>query len=221
MSRQTSPPARWPRPNATLTRTLLLTVLLVACGRASAQTDATDNSASTEGISVFAGGCFWCTESDFDKVPGVLSTTSGYIGGTVANPTYEQVSSGTTGHLEAVQVRFDPSKTNYTKLLEAYWPSIDPLTPNQQFCDQGSQYRSAIFYNSPQQQQLAEASKAALVASGRFSQPIVTEILPATTFYPAEEYHQDYYSKNPLRYSYYRSRCGRDDRLAELWGKKD
>ncbi|RJG13990.1 peptide-methionine (S)-S-oxide reductase [Pseudomonas cavernicola] len=223
MNRQTSQPARWLRRNAALTRTLLLATLLAASGQASAQTAATDNSAtaaSAEGVAVFAGGCFWCTESDFDKVPGVLSTTSGYIGGTLADPTYEQVSSGTTGHLEAVQVRFDPGKTSYAKLLEAYWPSIDPITPNQQFCDHGSQYRSAIFYNSPQQQQLVEASKAALVASGRFSQPIVTEILPATTFYPAEEYHQDYYIKNPIRYNFYRSRCGRDDRLAELWDKK-
>ncbi|WP_137818309.1 peptide-methionine (S)-S-oxide reductase MsrA [Pseudomonas sp. 2FG] len=220
MNRQTSQPARWLRRNTALTHTLLLATLLATCGQVSAQA-ATGNSASTEDVAVLAGGCFWCTEADFDKVPGVLSTTSGYIGGTLANPTYEQVSSGTSGHLEAVQIRFDPGKTSYAKLLEAYWPSIDPLTPNQQFCDQGSQYRSAIFYNGPQQQQLAEASKTALMASGRFSQPIVTEILPATTFYPAEDYHQDYYSKNPIRYSFYRSRCGRDERLAELWGKKD
>jgi peptide-methionine (S)-S-oxide reductase len=171
-------------------------------------------------VAVFAGGCFWCTESDFDKVPGVISTTSGYIGGSVANPTYQQVSAGTTGHTEAVQVRYDPSKTSYAKLLEAFWPTIDPLTANAQFCDHGSQYRSAIFYGTADQQTQAEASKAALQNSGRFNQPIVTEILPASTFYPAEDYHQDYYQKNPLRYAYYRRGCGRDARLEQLWGKK-
>lgn len=169
-------------------------------------------------IATFAGGCFWCTEADFDKVPGVISTTSGYIGGKTVNPTYKQVSGGKTGHIEAVQVRFDPAKTNFAKLLAAFWPTIDPLTPNAQFCDDGSQYRSAIFYHDADQQRQAEASKAELAASGRFTQPIVTEILPATTFYPAEEYHQDYYIKNPIRYSYYRTNCGRDARLAEVWG---
>ena len=169
---------------------------------------------------IFAGGCFWCLESDFDKVPGVLSTTSGYTGGSLANPSYEQVSAGGTGHIEVVLVRFDPAQTSYAKLLETFWPNIDPLTATGQFCDIGSQYRSAIFYRSPEQQRLAEASKAALQASARFAKPIVTEILPAGTFYPAEEYHQDYYRKNPLRYFYYRTRCGRDARLEELWGKK-
>jgi peptide-methionine (S)-S-oxide reductase len=173
---------------------------------------------STVGIATFAGGCFWCTEADFDKVPGVISTTSGYIGGTKANPTYRQVSSGKTGHIEAVQVRFDPEKTSFAKLLAAFWPTIDPLTPNRQFCDSGPQYRSAIFYHDSDQRMQAEASKAELTASGRFTQPIATEILPATEFYPAEEYHQDYYIKNPIRYSYYRSNCGRDARLAEIWG---
>ncbi|SEO46700.1 peptide-methionine (S)-S-oxide reductase MsrA [Nitrosovibrio sp. Nv6] len=173
---------------------------------------------SDTGIATFAGGCFWCTEADFDKVPGVISTTSGYIGGKVVNPTYKQVSSGKTGHIEAVQVRFDPEKTSFAKLLDAFWPTIDPLTPNRQFCDGGSQYRSAIFYHNDDQRWQAEASKAELEASGRFAQPIVTEILPATEFYPAEEYHQDYYIKNPIRYSYYRSNCGRDARLAEVWG---
>lgn len=173
---------------------------------------------SVTDIAIFAGGCFWCTEADFDEVPGVISTTSGYIGGKVANPTYKQVSSGKTGHIEAVQVRFDPEKTNFAKLLAAFWPTIDPLTPNGQFCDEGSQYRSAIFYYDAGQKRQAEASKAELEASGRFTQPIVTEILPATKFYPAEEYHQDYYIKNPLRYSYYRSSCGRDARLVQVWG---
>jgi peptide-methionine (S)-S-oxide reductase len=168
-------------------------------------------------IAIFAGGCFWCTESDFDKLPGVVSTTSGYIGGTVANPTYDQVVAGKTGHVEAVQIYFDKTKTNFSNLLAAYWLTIDPLTTNQQFCDIGSQYRSVIFYHDFDQKELAEASKKSLEASGRFNQPIVTEILPVTDFYRAEEYHQDYYIKNPLRYAYYRNNCGRDKRLEELW----
>ena len=171
-------------------------------------------------VAVFAGGCFWCTESDFDKVPGVLSTTSGYIGGHVENPTYEDVSYGKSGHIEAVQVRYDSSKISYAQLLEVFWPTIDPITANAQFCDKGPQYRSAIFYGNPQEQALAEASKAALERSGKLPGPVLTEILAATTFYPAEEYHQDYHSKNPIRYAYYRNGCGRDARLEQLWGKK-
>lgn len=196
--------------------------ILVACERIDAQNTTTSDNQSTKstmGIATFAGGCFWCTEADFDKLPGVISTTSGYIAGTVTNPTYKQVSSGTTGHIEAVQVRFDPAKTNFARLLAAYWPTIDPLTLNRQFCDGGPQYRSAIFYHNSDQKKKIEASKAELVASRRFSQPIVTEILPATTFYPAEEYHQNYYIKNPIRYAFYRSGCGRDGRLEEVWGK--
>lgn len=205
---------------------LLLAGLLSASGSTSAETTPAatpmPNDASTpdSGVAVFAGGCFWCTESDFDKVPGVLSTTSGYIGGHVKNPSYQQVSAGNSGHIEAVQVRFDPNQTSYTKLLEAYWPTIDPLTPNAQFCDHGSQYRSAIFYATPEEKALAETSKTALQTSERFSQPIVTDVLPATIFYPAEDYHQDYYQRNPLRYTYYRNGCGRDKRLEQLWGKK-
>ena len=175
---------------------------------------------SNIGIATFAGGCFWCTEADFDKVPGVLSTISGYIGGSKVDANYERVSSGKTGHVEAVEVRFDPTKTNYAKLLAAYWPTIDPLASRRQFCDRGLQYRSAIFYDDLDQKKLAEASKDELAASGRFNKPIMTEIWPATTFYPAEEYHQDYYIKNPIRYAYYRSSCGRDGRLEEVWGKK-
>ena len=206
---------------------LLLAGVLSACGPTSAETiqaaaaSANASHAQPAAVAVFAGGCFWCTESDFDKLPGVLSTTSGYIGGHVVNPSYQQVSAGNSGHIEAVQVRYDPSQTSYAQLLEAYWPTIDPLTANAQFCDHGPQYRSAIFYGTPEEKALAEASKAALQASGRFSQPIVTEILPATTFYPAEAYHQDYYQKNPLRYAYYRHGCGRDKRLEQLWGKHD
>ena len=216
---------RWKQVSAALL-TALSILVLAACDQSNARNRSTsvttpDNGAtasSSAGIATFAGGCFWCTEADFDKVPGVLSTTSGYIGGTVVNPTYKQVSSGKTGHVEAVQVRFDPAKTTYAKLLAAFWPMIDPLTPNGQFCDHGLQYRSAIFYHDVEQKREAEASKAELEASGRFNQPIVTEVLPATEFYPAEEYHQDYYLKNPIRYKYYRSSCGRDARLAEVWG---
>ncbi|MCQ4346646.1 peptide-methionine (S)-S-oxide reductase MsrA [Pseudomonas stutzeri] len=177
-------------------------------------------SGAEEAAAIFAGGCFWCLEADFDKVPGVLSTTSGYIGGHLADPSYEQVSAGGTGHVEAVLVRYDPARTSYARLLEAFWPNIDPLTATGQFCDIGAQYRSAIFYADAEQRRQAEASKAALQASGRFDRPVLTEVLPATSFYPAEEYHQDYARKNPLRYRFYRSRCGRDARLAELWGER-
>lgn len=165
----------------------------------------------------FAGGCFWCMEPPFDKLPGVVSTTSGYMGGTVSNPTYDQVSAGGTGHAEVVQVVFEPARVEYSRLLEVFWRNIDPLTPNRQFCDAGSQYRSAIFHHDEQQGTAARMSKQALEKSGRFKQPIVTEIVGASTFYAAEEYHQDYYTKNPIRYKFYRGRCGRDARLDELW----
>jgi peptide-methionine (S)-S-oxide reductase len=168
----------------------------------------------------FAGGCFWCMEPPFDAVEGVVSTTSGYTGGHTKNPTYEEVSSGATGHAEAVQVLYDPKRVSYDKLLDVFWHNIDPLTPNAQFCDHGRQYRTAIFYSNNEQKRLAEASKKALEASGRFQQPIVTEIVPLEEFYPAEEYHQDYYKKNPIRYKYYRYACGRDARLQELWGPR-
>ena len=209
-----------------LVRWLSCTMLLVvfaACDQIDAQnvapiseTSSTDNL----GIATFAGGCFWCTESDFDKFPGVISTTSGYIGGTVKDPTYEQVVAGKTGQVEAVRVRFDMDKTDFAKLLSAFWLTIDPLTLNRQFCDIGEQYRGVIFYHDAEQQALAEASMAALQASNRFKELIVTEILPATTFYTAEGYHQDYYLKNPLRYSYYRKNCGRDTRLKQLWSQE-
>jgi len=169
----------------------------------------------------FAGGCFWCMEPPFDKLDGVISTTSGYTGGQAKNPSYEEVSSGVTGHAESVEVVFDPRKISYGKLLDVFWRNIDPLTPNAQFCDHGSQYRTAIFYHGEEQKQLAEASKKALEESGRFSQPIATEIVPAEEFYKAEEYHQDYYQKNPLRYKYYRYACGRDQVLERLWGKNE
>ncbi|CAG9933902.1 peptide-methionine (S)-S-oxide reductase MsrA [Candidatus Nitrotoga arctica] len=203
---------------------LLIFAVLSICGQARAQNTSVVSNERTEpviSVATFAGGCFWCTEADFDKIPGVISTTSGYIGGTVINPTYELVSAGKTGHVEAVQVRFDPAKTNFAKLLDAYWPTIDPLTPNRQFCDSGTQYRSVIFYHNADQRQQAETSRAALVSSARFTQPIVTELLPATEFYPAEEYHQDFHTKNPIRYKYYRYTCGRDARLKQIWGSKN
>jgi peptide-methionine (S)-S-oxide reductase len=168
----------------------------------------------------FAGGCFWCMEPPFDATPGVISTTSGYIGGRTANPTYEQVSSGTTGHAEAVEVVFDPAKVTYEKLLEVFWVNIDPTVKDRQFCDSGSQYRTGIFYHSEAQRKAAEASRAALEKSKPFKAAIVTPIEMAGTFYRAEEYHQDYYVKNPVRYKFYRNGCGRDARLKELWGDK-
>ena len=164
----------------------------------------------------FAGGCFWCMEPPYDELEGVVSTISGYTGGTKKNPTYEQVSAGTTGHTEAVEITYDPKKISYEKLLDVFWRNIDPLTANAQFCDSGSQYRSAVFYHDQTQKTLAEASKKRL--QSRFKQPIVTEIVRASEFYPAEDYHQDYYKKNPIRYKLYRYGCGRDKRLQELWG---
>src|SRR6185503_12726163 len=161
----------------------------------------------------FAGGCFWCMEPPFDALDGVVSTTSGYTGGQKVNPTYEDVSAGGTGHAESVQVVYDPRKVSYEKLLDVFWHNVDPTTRDRQFCDTGRQYRTAIFVHDEEQKRLAEESKRALEASNRLNQPIVTEIVPATTFYPAEEYHQDYYKKNPIRYKFYRYNCGRDRRL--------
>jgi peptide-methionine (S)-S-oxide reductase len=168
---------------------------------------------------IFAGGCFWCVEADFDKVPGVLSTTSGYIGGKVANPSYQQVSSNSTGHAEAVEIAFDPAKVSYEQLLEHFWRTIDPTTKDRQFCDSGSPYRTAIFAVDAAQLKAAQASLAALEKSKPFADPVVTQIALAGPFYAAEDYHQDYYKKNPVRYQYYRSNCGRDARLKQLWGK--
>jgi len=167
----------------------------------------------------FAGGCFWCMEHPFDALPGVVSVTSGYTGGQKKNPTYKEVSAGGTGHAESVQIVYDPSKITYEKLLEVFWVNIDPTTKDRQFCDSGNQYRSAIFYHTEEQHRAALRSKEALEKSKPFKGPVVTEIVPASVFYPAEEYHQHYYKKNPIRYRYYRSGCGRDQRLKELWGK--
>ena len=178
-------------------------------------------SAQPKGLetAIFAGGCFWCVESDFDKVPGVVSTTSGYTGGHKANPTYHEVSAGGTGHAESVEIKFDPKVVSYRKLLEVYWHSIDPTVKDRQFCDVGSQYRSAIFTHGDEQKRLAEESKAEIERTKPFKAPIVTEIVEAGRFWPAEEYHQDYYKKNSLRYHFYREGCGRDARLKALWGK--
>lgn len=201
---------------------LLLAFTLLAFGLAYAQKKVPDMMASSDRyqVAVFAGGCFWCTESDFDKVAGVVKTVSGFMGGHVKNPSYKQVSAGGTGHAEIVQVTFDPQKVSYEQLLKVYWHNIDPTVRNQQFCDKGHQYRSVIFYANEQQHRFAEQSRQELESTKPFSAPIVTEIIPATPFYAAEEYHQDYYKKNPLRYKFYRYSCGRDQRLQELWGDK-
>lgn len=174
--------------------------------------------AANSDTAIFAGGCFWCMEAPFDQLSGVRSVTPGYVGGTKKNPTYKEVSAGGTGHAEAVQIVYDPSKISYDKLLDVYWHNIDPTVTDRQFCDVGNQYRSAIFFSSEEQRRVALQSRSALEKSKPFKGKLVTEITPAGPFYPAEEYHQQYYKKNPLRYKYYRSSCGRDRRLKELWG---
>jgi peptide-methionine (S)-S-oxide reductase len=166
---------------------------------------------------VFAGGCFWCMEEAFDKVPGVLATTSGYTGGTTKNPTYEQVTSDTTGHFEAVEVQYDPAKVTYEQLLDAFWRNVDPFDSAGQFCDKGSSYKSAIFTGGEAEQRAAEATRAGVAQ--RLSMPVATEVLPEKTFYPAEDYHQDYYTKNPAQYKFYKFGCGRAQRLEEIWGE--
>jgi peptide-methionine (S)-S-oxide reductase len=175
--------------------------------------------AAENATAIFAGGCFWCMEKPFESLPGVQSVVSGYIGGHKKDPTYDEVSSGETGHAEAVRIVFDPAATSYEKLLDVFWHNIDPLTANAQFCDHGSQYRSGVFYLDEAQNKAALASKKAIEDSKRFDKPIVTEIVAATTFYPAEDYHQDFYKKNRVRYESYRLGCGRDRRLRQLWGE--
>ena len=171
-------------------------------------------------VATFAGGCFWCMEEAFDKVPGVAATVSGYMGGRTANPTYEQVTTGNTGHAEVVQVVYDPRKVTYEKLLESFWVNVDPTVKDRQFCDSGSQYRAAIFFHDDAQRRAAEASKARVESTKPFREPVVTGLEMAGTFYPAEEYHQDYYKKNPVRYNLYKNGCGRQARLKQLWGDK-
>lgn len=196
-------------------RRLLFSLIaaLVFAGAASAQNVPL---APDRAVATFAGGCFWCVESDFDHVPGVLSTTSGYTGGTVANPTYEQVSAGRTGHAESVEVAYDPRKISYAQLLDYFWHHIDPTVKDQQFCDHGSQYRTAIFVHSDEERKLAEESKKKVEAE--LKKPIYTEIDQAGPFYKAEDYHQDFYVKNPTKYKFYRWNCGRDQRIEQIWG---
>jgi peptide-methionine (S)-S-oxide reductase len=188
----------------------------LAAGQSGSGARGTTTSAAPSEKATFAAGCFWCVEADFDKVKGVLSTTSGYIGGTLKNPTYEQVSAGGTGHAEAVEIVFDPARVTYEQLLDHFWKNVDPLTANRQFCDVGDQYRPAIFVHDDAQRQAAEASKARV--QQRFKEPVVVQIVSAGSFYRAESYHQDYYKKNPVQYRYYRWGCGRDGRLKKLWG---
>ena len=197
-------------------RAMAIGLLLVATVGVSADDPATATPEAGTAVAIFAGGCFWCMEHPFDELVGVIATTSGYTGGNTPNPTYEQVSAGGTAHAESVRVTYDPSKVSYEKLLDVYWRNIDPLAVDRQFCDEGSQYRSAIFYTTREQQTLAEASKQKV--QEEFDKPIATQIVEAGRFYPAEEYHQDYYRKNPLRYKFYRLKCGRDQRLQQLWG---
>jgi peptide-methionine (S)-S-oxide reductase len=205
--------------NAALIFAAALLLGLTAISRAQAPKAAAKPGANAGyAKATFAGGCFWCMEPPYDKLDGVISTTSGYTGGQKKNPTYEEVSSGRTGHAEAVEVVYDPKKINYEKLLDVFWHNIDPTVKDQQFCDVGSQYRTGIFYHDEEQKRLAEASKAAIEKSKPFKGAIVTEITRAMEFYPAEDYHQDYYLKNPVRYKFYRSGCGRDNRLKQLWG---
>jgi peptide-methionine (S)-S-oxide reductase len=193
-------------------RTLGFALLALLLGDAATATDETPLAKAT-----FAGGCFWCMEPPFDEIDGVVSTTSGYTGGTKPDPTYQEVSLGGTGHLEAMQIVYDPRKVSYERLLEVYWMNVDPFDPGGQFCDRGEQYTTAIFYHDQPQRQAAERSRQAI--AGRFSHPIATAVRPAAAFYPAEEYHQDYYRKNPVRYKFYRYTCGRDKQLEKVWGR--
>jgi peptide-methionine (S)-S-oxide reductase len=201
---------------------LTISALLLLFSGVSLAANAADQPPSPQATekATFAGGCFWCMVPPFEKLTGVISVTSGYTGGKTKNPRYEEVSAGGTGHAESVEITYDPKKVSYGQLLQVFWHNIDPIAVNRQFCDSGNQYRSAIFYHNESQKNLALTSKETLVKSKRFSDPIATEITPASTFYPAEEYHQGYYRKNPIRYKYYRYSCGRDKRLKELWGSE-
>jgi len=201
------------------TVTLLFAAFTIVAGGSSGWREGHAADSGSTGKAYFAGGCFWCMEEAFEKVDGVIETVSGYMGGTVKNPTYEEVSAGQTGHAESVEVRYDPSRVTYTQLLEAFWRNVDPVTPNAQFCDHGNQYRAAIFYQNEDEKRIAEESKRAIEQSKRFSTPIVTQVTAASEFFPAEEYHQDFYKKNPIRYKYYKFTCGRAQRLESLWGK--
>ena len=198
---------------------LLLLSLFITPVIASNQESTTSPVQKSE-TAIFAGGCFWCMEPPFDKLEGVISTTSGYTSGHKKNPTYKEVSAGSTGHTEAIQIKYDPEKITYSELLDVFWKNIDPVAVDRQFCDAGSQYRSGIYYLNEKQQAEAKRSLQQLNKNKPFAGEIATEVLPASTFYPAEDYHQDYYQKNPLRYKYYRFACGRDQRLEQVWGSK-
>ena len=191
---------------------MILIILLVAATGSAGH-------AAEQAKAVFAGGCFWCMEEVFEKVEGVVSVTSGYMGGQKTNPTYEEVSAGGTGHAESVEVVYDPARVSYQKLLDSFWKNVDPLTPNVQFCDHGSQYRAVVFYGNEEEKRQAEASKQSIEQAKRFTEPIVTQIVTASKFYPAEDYHQDFYKKNPTKYKFYKYTCGRAQRLEQLWGK--
>jgi peptide-methionine (S)-S-oxide reductase len=197
----------------------VLSIAILFIGTLSVQAISQAAANATQGKAYFAGGCFWCMEEVFENIEGVLSVTSGYMGGTVARPSYEEVSAGRTGHAESVEVVYDPAKVSYQKLLDAFWLNVDPITPNAQFCDHGSQYRSAIFFQTDEEKRTSETSKRAVEQSSRFNDQIVTQIVMASQFYPAEEYHQDFYKKNPIRYKFYKYNCGRAQRLETLWGK--
>jgi len=196
-----------------LLKLMLIGILGFGMGTTVAATDETNLNKAT-----FAGGCFWCMVAAFDNLPGVVEVIAGYTGGHTQNPSYEEVSAGGTGHAEAIQVFYDPTKTGYSQLLEAFWHNVDPTAADRQFCDVGPEYRAEIFYHDEEQHRLAEQSKAELAQSKPFKEPIVTKITAASAFYPAEEYHQHYYRKNPVRYQYYHYTCGRAQRLKELWG---
>jgi peptide-methionine (S)-S-oxide reductase len=196
---------------------LFLLVAVIMAGVSSKAAEAADTGAKLA-KATFAGGCFWCMQPAYDKVPGVVSTVVGYTGGDKQNPTYEEVSAGGTGHAESIEITYDPAKVSYRKLLDIFWHNVDPTTRDREFCDVGHQYRTAIFFHDAEQESEAKESKAALDKSKPFKDPIVTEIVPATKFWPAEDYHQKYYLKNPVRYRFYRYNCGRDQRLRQLWG---
>ena len=204
---------------STLLAVAVLLVGVIAVTSATEQTSETPQLSDGLAKATFAGGCFWCMEPPFDKLDGVISTTSGYTGGERRNPTYQEVAGGRTRHAEAVEIVYDPSQISYGQLLDVFWMNVDPLTRNRQFCDGGAQYRTAIFFHGDDQERLARDTKQRIEDSGRFDQPVVTEIVEAGEFWAAEEYHQDYYMKNPIRYKFYRYGCGRDKRLDELWGE--
>ena len=197
----------------------LTTSVLLLFGSVAFAADTPPRKSADTATAIFAGGCFWCIEADFEKLPGVIGAESGYTAGKVANPTYRQVSAGGTGHTEAIRVSYDPAKVSYQQLVDYFWRHIDPTVRDRQFCDVGTQYRSGIYWRDEAERKIAEASRDALLKNGKLAQ-VHTEIAAASAFYPAEEYHQDYYKKNPIRYAFYRKSCGRDARVHEIWGDK-